>query len=371
MTSSQLISACLITIGLSAEAADITGPHSLSDSPQRLASGEYVFYAEAPQAKEVRIKGQWSNDAVTLNQNPKKEWASAPQKIPAGVWEYSLTIDGLKQVDPGNPCLKPQRKPTNNYLHVPGSPALIWDWQNVPHGTVHQHTYVSSSLGRAREVTVYTPPGYEQSGDTTFPLLVLQHGSGDNNRTWIEHGKAHWMIDNLIAQKKAQPLVVVMIDGHPLGEFNWRDSGSRDKAYAAFEKDLMESALPEVEKIYRVKKESSHRAIAGLSMGGAHALSVGLKHTDRFSVIGAFSAAPPPDFFIEAALAAPQTTNERLKRLWIAIGEKDFLIPENRTLIKLLKEKGIKHEYIEHAGDHSWPIWRQHLADFVPLLFQP
>src|SRR5262249_13461012 len=141
--------------------------------------------------------------------------------VPAGVWEYSFQVDGLNVLDSLNPNFKPQRQPSRSILHIPGTPRNPWDQQDVAHGTVHQHNYQSKALNRPRELWVYTPPGYEQaiaSGATTrYPLLVLQHGSGDNHQTWVVHGKAHWILDNLIAAKRAEPVVVVMLDGHPLG----------------------------------------------------------------------------------------------------------------------------------------------------------
>ena len=197
-------------------------------------------------------------------------------------------------------------------------------------------------------------------------MLVLQHGSGDQHDTWIAHGKAHWILDNLIADGKAVPMLVLMIDGHPRGQ----QPTDREGALTAFERELLEDAIPLVEATYRVQSESSQRALAGLSMGGAQTLGVGIPHSDRFRWLGCFSGAMPPGDRLQRAIDDKETLNANLKLLWIACGEKDFLIEQNKKLIADLKEKGIQHEWHQTAGDHSWPIWRGYLADFVPKLFR-
>ena len=213
-------------------------------------------------------------------------WTATVEPAPPGVWEYSFTVDGLSVLDPHNPAFKPQREPGKSMLHVPSTPPAPWDWQDVPHGTVHQHGDASKALGRAREMWIYTPPGYERDAEKKFPLLVLQHGSGDNHQTWVVHGKAHWILDNLIAQGKARPMIVVMLDGHPLGTPQRGDDARRAAALDAFRRELFEDALPLVESLYRVEKDAAHRAIAGLSMGGAQALNIGLGNPRRFAWVG-------------------------------------------------------------------------------------
>jgi enterochelin esterase-like enzyme len=218
---------------------------------------------------------------------------------------------------------------------------------------------------------VYTPPGYEQDEGRKYPLFVLQHGSGDNQRTWVEHGKAHWIFDNLIAQKKAVPCVVVMLDGHPHGMVG-REAGDtkRIAAQEAFERELLEDVLPLVEATYRVEKDPAQRAIAGLSMGGAQALSVGMANLEKFSHVGAFSAGPPSPQRVEKFLADPAAANAKLKLLWVGVGKDDFLLERSQQLTAMFKEKGIRHEWRLTEGDHSWPVWRGYLAEFAPLLFR-
>jgi enterochelin esterase family protein len=302
-------------------------------------------------------------------------WSVTAEAVPPGVWEYSFQVDGLNVLDSLNPALKPQREPSRSILHIPGTPPNPWDFQDVPHGTVHQHGYQSKALGRPRELWVYTPPGYEQAitanSAVRYPLLVLQHGSGDNHQTWVVHGKAHWILDNLIAAKRATPMVVVMLDGHPLGTAS-RGAAPQQRGAAmdAFRRELFDDALPLVESRYRVEPDAAHRAIAGLSMGGGQSLSVGLANLDRFAWVGAFSAAPPSSETATAVLADPAGTNAKLRLLWIGCGKDDFLHSRNEEFVASLKEKEIRHEWQLTSGDHSWPVWRGYLAEFTPKLFK-
>jgi enterochelin esterase family protein len=329
-----------------------------------------TFTLRAPEAKEVTLRGQWSKQPIAMTKGEKGDWTVKLESVPAGVWEYSFSVDGLNVMDPNNPAFKPQRQPGKSILHIPSTPPAPWDWQDVPHGTVHMHGYASKVIGRPREVVVYTPPGYEQQPDKKYPLLVLQHGSGDNQRTWVDHGKAHWIFDNLIAGGQAVPMVVMMLDGHPLGMVG-REAGDakRIAAQEAFERELFDDAMPLVESHYRVEKEAARRAIAGLSMGGAQSLSVGMTNLDRFGWVGAFSAGPPAQARLDKFVADPAAANEKLKLLWIAVGHDDFLRERSDQLAVLLKDKGIRHTFKITDGDHSWPVWRGYLAQFAPLLF--
>lgn len=341
-------------------------------SPEIKADGSVIFRIKAPKAAEVQVRGQWAKEPLALAKDEQGVWSVTSGQLPAGVWEYSLVVDGVTMVDPGNVAIKPMREPRTSILHLPGTPAKEWDFQDVPHGTVHTHVYAAKAFaGAAREVMVYTPPGYE-AGTVTYPLLVLQHGSGDNHQTWTAHGKAHYIFDNLIAAKRLQPLVVLMLNGHPpAGVLKETDQARRRaEAMDAFIRELVQDALPLADATYRVAKGPELRAIAGLSMGGGHALGAGLTNLGRFGWIGAFSAAPPEPELLAPVLADAAGTNAQLKLLWIAIGKEDFLLERNQAFIATLTEKGIRHEYVLTEGGHSWPVWRQYLIDFAPLLFK-
>ena len=338
-------------------------------SPEIAEDRHVTFRLRAPQAQSVELRGQWTKEKLALTKGDDGVWSLTNGPVEAGVWEYSLVVDGLTMIDPANPAMKPQRSPSASILHIPGTPPNVWDFQDVPHGAVHQHTYLSKALSRPRDCWIYTPPGYETDSSKRYPLLVLQHGSGDNEQTWVVHGKAHWILDNLIAQNKARPLIVLMINGHPLGPYPREAGGDRTAAMEAFSRELFEDAVPLTEARYRVQKDATHRAIAGLSMGGWHALSIGLAHLDRFSAIGAFSAAPPEESFVAPAFADVAGTNQHLKLLWIAVGQDDFLRERNEQFVARLKDAGINYEWHVTEGAHSWPVWRRYLADFVPKLF--
>ena len=335
-------------------------------SPEVQADGRVTFRLQAAKAGEVVVNGQWPNGRTAMAKGSNEVWSVTVGPIPAGVWEYSFSVDGLSMIDPVNPAIKPMREPRTSILHLPSQPPALHDFQNVPHGVVRQHTYFSKSLGRLRELVVYTPPGYDQKSRAKYPTLYLQHGSGDNQSTWTTHGKAHWILDNLIAQGRAKPMVVVMMDGHAA------IAGApppMTNNTALFECDLFENVLPLIEANYRVKRDAMNRAIAGLSMGGGQSLAIGLNHPDWFAWIGGFSASVPRAESVSGALANSDPTNRKLKLLWIACGKDDFLLGRNNEFIATLKEKGIRHEWHLTDGAHTWPVWRIYLGDFLPRLF--
>ena len=327
-------------------------------SPQIGSDGKVTFRLRAAKASEVLVLGQWRDGRAAMTKGSNDVWSVTVGPIDAGVWEYGFNVDGLSMIDPGNTWIKPMREPRTSILHVVGNPPKIWDFQDVPHGTVHSHTYRSKTVGKLRELAVYTPPGYDE-GKKKYPLLVLQHGAGDNHATWVTHGKAHWIIDNLIAQKKAEPMIVLMLDGHPgVGIIDGNNT-------ELFERDLLEDVLPFVEQNYRVKKGSDERGIVGLSMGGGQSLTIGLKHADQFAWVGGFSAATPNADRVPLELAL----NKKLKLLWIACGKDDFLLKRNEEFIDTLRQKNVRHTWELTEGGHSWPVWRDYLAAFVPKLF--
>ena len=338
-------------------------------SPEVQADGQVTFRLRATNAAEVVVAGQWPNGRKPMVQDTNGVWSVTVGPIEPGVWEYGFQVDGLSMIDPGSPAIKPMREPRTSILHLPGQPPRVHDFQDVAHGVVHQHSYFSKSLGRLRDLAVYTPPGYDAQAGTEFPTLYLQHGSGDNQATWTVHGKAHWILDNLIAQGRAKPMVVVMMDGHAVPPGS-ETPGNRTNNTALFERDLLEDVMPFVEASYRVSTDAADHAIVGLSMGGGQSLTIGLNHPDRFAWVGGFSASVPSREAVASALADPEATNQKLKLLWIGCGKGDFLLQRNEEFIALLKEKNLKHEWQLTEGEHSWPVWRIYLAELAPRLFQ-
>jgi enterochelin esterase family protein len=330
-----------------------------------------TFRLHAPKAGEVTVSGEWPGGPKAMTKNDQGVWSVTLGPLEPDLYGYGFSVDGFRTLDPANPSVKPMRSPTTSILDVPAAQPLLHDFQpNVPHGIVRQHAYQSKSLGKRRNLCVYTPPDYDKQTHARYPVLYLFHGMGDNEGTWTALGRAHFIADNLIAQGKARPMIIVMTDGHaaPLSPDGSGDIFANNMQ--AFERDLLEDVLPFIEASYRTRADRADRAIIGLSMGGGQSLTVGLKHLDLFAWVGGMSSAVRnPDQTIAGALAAPKATNRRLRLLWFACGKDDFLLKENQSFDELLKARGIRHEFELTAGNHSWPVWRRYLADFLPRLF--
>ena len=320
----------------------------------------------------LTVSGQNLGDGSPLSRRGEgTDRITSIRSSPDRLWQLTGPFGGdvtVLVIDPQNPWVKPQRWPNTSILHVPANPPAPWDLQDIPHGTVHLHDYRSKALGAWRRVVIYTPPSYPKGGK--LPVLYLSHGYSDNEGSWTVHGKAHWILDALIASGRAQPMIVVMPDAHPIAPGSIGFEEYAPKNSAALCDESVQDLIPLVESNYRVVNKPSARAFAGLSMGGHHAFTVALNHHDRFHWIGAFSAAPPKRETVTAGLEASKAVNQHLRLLWVACGTKDFLIEQNRSFHGLLDSKGVRHEYVETEGDHSWPVWRRYMTDFVPKLFR-
>ena len=336
-------------------------------SPEVKADRTVTFRLRAPKATEVVLNGEWKGGGkLAMTKDEQGVWSVTVGPLEPDLYGYSFSVDGMSLTDPANSVLKPMRSPRTSVVDVPGDPPRLQEWQNVPHGTVRLHEYDSKALGRRRPLRVYTPPGYDQDAAARFPVLYLFHGSGDNEATWTSFGRAHLIADNLLAQKKAKAMIIVMTDGHA-----GVTPESRGKNVELFGKDLLEDVMPWVEANYRTKADRESRAIVGLSMGGGQSLTVGLNHLERFAWVGGFSSAiREPETTVAAALADPSATNAKLKLLWIACGKDDGLVKNAQALSDVLTKKEIKHQLLITDGNHSWPVWRKYLGEFLPLLFQ-
>jgi len=335
-------------------------------SPEVNADGTATFRLRAPNAKEVKISGEWPGGAVSLTNN-EGLWSATLGPLEPDIYGYNFTIDGVAVVDPANPWVKPMRAARTSVVEIPGNPPRLWEWQEVPHGTVHQHTYFSKTLGRNRSLHVYTPPGYENKSEK-YPVLYLFHGSGDNDATWTAVGRADCIADNLLAQQKTRPMVIVMTDGHALtGNPTQPGTNLIMRNVEAFADDLLKEVMPLVESKYRLKNRRESRAIIGLSMGGGQSLRIGMQHRELFAWVGGMSASlSDADRFVPEAF---HESGSNLKLLWFACGRDDRLVENARKLSQALKAKEIPHTFQETAGNHSWPVWRRYLGDFMPLLF--
>jgi len=363
-----LLAGLPLTVLADTPPAPRTAMPAAPSSPELLPDGRVTFRCRAPQAKEVKVSGQFGPD-LNLEKGDGGWWTGTTGPAPAGVHEYHFSVDGMNIIDHLNPMVKPQRNPGSSILHIPSNPPAPWDLQDIPHGAVSEHHYKSKALDKWRRLMVYTPPGY-RSGGPALPVLYLAHGFSDNDQAWSVHGKAHWILDSLIAEKKAVPMLVVMPDAHALPPgAGWKDEYADDNT-KAFCKELSTDVIPLIESTYHVNPAPAARAFAGLSMGGRHALTVALTMNDQFSAVGAFSSAVPGENLVGAAFKDTAGVNTRLKLLWIGVGKDDFLFVPNNLFDAMLKEKGLNHEYVVTEGNHSWPVWRNYLVTFVPKLFR-
>jgi enterochelin esterase family protein len=347
-------------------------------SPDVQPDGKVIFRLAAPKADKVVLNSGEMQAVLKATFTPlvKGEdgiWSVTVGPLPPGIYDYTFNVDGVSITDPSSTNVFGNRQGSRGFVEVPGPKGRPRhdEWRDVPHGTVTIHWYDSKASGSRRRVHVYTPPGYGKDAGKKYPVLYLLHGSGDNDSHWMHIGRANVIADNLIADGKAVPMLIVMPDGHvverPAGPV---DDKTRQEIRRAFEKDLLESVIPLVDSSYRVRTDAASRAIAGLSMGSAQSLTVGLAHTDKFAWIGAFSGAiSREDPVVSGLKADPAKANERLKLLWLAIGKEDGGVKNKQALSAALKEIGVRHEYKETEGAHRWSVWRLYLAEFLPRLF--
>jgi len=336
-------------------------------SPEVHSDRKVTFRLVAPKAQRVGVNVPFADGEQAMKKDDNGLWSVTLGPVPPEIYEYTFTVDGLKIVDPSNSWLKVWLRNSQNLLLVPGNEPLFYEEQQVPHGTVNIHRYESKSLGVTRGLYVYTPPEYETNRQAKYPVLYLFHGFGDTEDAWTVVGRANIILDNLLASKKAVPLIVVMPYGHtPVTPPVMRSLGD----YTAFEKDIIEDVIPYIQQRYRASTSQKDRAIAGLSMGGGQSLTVGLGNRDLFGWVGAFSSAVPKDEKLERLLEEPQAINDKLQLLWIGCGRQDFLFKDNQAFIEELKTKKIKHVANITEGAHEWRIWRRYLNEFVPLLFK-
>jgi enterochelin esterase-like enzyme len=341
-------------------------------SPEVHADGTVTFRVRAPQAKQVQVKGLLGQPAHSLQLGERGVWEVTVGPLEPKIYSYVFEIDGAEQIDRHNRDVK-KWLDLESMVEVPGTPPRLYEQTDVPHGSIHKHWYRSATTDAWRPVVVYTPPGYRAGGDSAYPVVFLLHGFGDDETAWTEVGRAHWTADNLIAQRRIEPVVIVMPYGHPLAI----DRAAAFDDYSArnlgqMEADLLTDLDPFLVENYRVSEDRQRRAIVGLSMGGGQSLAIGLRHLDRFSCIGGFSSAAPQGDLAESlpelAADAP-AANDRLRLLWIACGKDDFLLERNRAFIEQLKQRQLRHIYEETAGGHDWIVWRDHLASFLELSF--
>lgn len=365
-------------------------------SPEIHANKTVTFRLFAPNAKKVQVTGDFlptekvstpfgefdGPGKVDLIRDDNDVWEYTSEVLSPELYSYSFLIDDFKTTDPSNVYLIRDVASLTNVFLIEGDYADLLKVNKVPHGTVSRRWYRSLTLNMDRRVTIYTPSGYENSTEN-YPVLYLLHGMGGDEEAWIALGRTAQIMDNLIAQGKAKPMIVVMTNGNAAQEAAPGESSlGFPKPSMQQPKTMegsMEASFPDVisfiDSNYRTIKEKSGRAISGLSMGGFHSLHISKEYPDTFDYIGLFSAAIFPNK--EAQSPIYKNMEEKLKvqfsknpkLYWIAIGKTDFLYQANVDYRKLLDDNGYKYIYYESEGGHIWRNWRIYLSMFVPMLF--
>jgi enterochelin esterase family protein len=343
-------------------------------SPDVAADRKVTFRLHAPKAEAVAV---FTTDLPggfrprPLKKGERGVWELTVGPVDAGTYRYLFNVDGVLTADPRNQAVSESNGNVWSVLHVPG--AAIMDTADVPHGAVARVYYRSAVLGRTRRMHVYTPPGYETSTEK-YPVFYLLHGAGDSDDSWTSVGRANFILDNLIAAKKARPMFVVMTAGHT-GPFSFiMPTGGRGVGNARFEEEFLKDVLPYVEKHYRVHTGRANRAIAGLSMGGAQSLTLAAMAPEAFGYLGVFSSGVifgrPADWAKKYPEAFGEGARKGLKLLWFATGSQDFLLAQTKATVALFEKHGFKPVFKETTGSHTWINWQKYLNEFAPQLFR-
>ena len=366
-------------------------PNDTLVSPEVAADHRVTFRIYAPKAAEVSVSGDWvAQGRGTRGQLEKDErgvWSVTLGPFMPDFYSYSFNVDGVKTVDPKNAMIKQGLSTVDNMFEVPGDETAFEDTKPVPHGEIRIAWYQSNTLDRMRSMHVYTPPGYDNN-NAKYPVFYLLHGGGDDDSGWSTIGRAGFIMDNLLAARKVKPMIVVMPNGSmppvanaPVFVPGAPPSPAVTAAAAAaqerFANELLTDVMPYVEKNYRVISNRDNRAIAGLSMGGGQTLRIAPSNLDKFAYIGVWSMGvnptATPDFETRNAhfFENPDKTNKMIKVFWVAVGEQDTLVGAGaKNLNEILSTHGIKHEYHESEGGHTWINWRHYLNDYAQLLFR-
>ena len=353
-------------------------------SPEVQEDRRVIFRIQAPNADSVKLSSSdipGSMFGTHMSRNDKGVWELTTDQLAPGAYRYNFNVDGVPVIDPRNTAISEANEHVWSLVTVPGNPMM--DTRKVPHGAVAEVTYYSESLERPRRMHVYTPPGYENS-DRKYPVFYLLHGAFDSDDAWSTVGRAGFILDNLIAEGMAKPMIVVMPDGHT-GPFGFGSDLPMQDFINDFENDIK----AHIESNYRVLANRENRAMAGLSMGGAHTLGIAIPNLDEYAYIGVFSsgvfelrngpgngnrdtseASEPAYVRDNKEVLTNDELKEGLELFWFATGKDDFLLETSRATVKLFKEYDFDVIYEETEGAHTWLVWRDYLIEFTPKLFK-
>ena len=336
--------------------------------PPRLSSPDInpdhsiVFRYYAPNAKEVMLHGEFLKEPMAMLKGDDGVWEISVPPVTPDIYPYFFKEDGISVADPNNTRIFANERFKRSIVDVPGDRPLIHSLQNVPHGKIHYEYYDAPTLGRTRELLVYTPPGYDATSSKKYPVLYLIHGGSDTQETWTKVGNANFIADNLIAQKKAEPMIIVM----PYG--NVRPSPMED-----FTKEIVNDIIPFIENNYSAYTDAGHRAVAGFSVGGGQTLNIGLTNTDKFAYICSYAPyTATPEFKKKFDNWSPDASkiNDQLKLFTISVGTDDFLYESVKGNLKMFEEKGIEVEPIIVSGGHTWMNCKLYLTKSLQELFK-
>ena len=366
-----------------------TTPNDALISPEVMPDKRVSFRIYAPKASEVTLRGDWmaAPGPVPLQKDDRGVWSVTTDPLRPDFYGYNFTVDGVRVTDPKNPMIKLGIATNESTFFVPGEEAAFEDNRLVPHGEIRQVWYQSSTLDMQRRMHIYTPPGYD-NGKERYPVFYLLHGGGDEDSGWSSIGRAGFIMDNLLAAKKAKAMIVVMPNGSlhrpanmPAATPGATQSPEVIAANAAlqerFTSELLKDVVPFVEKNYRVLAGREHRAIAGLSMGGGQTLRTVMSNPDKFAYVGVWSSGVREEARADfekrnaAFLESSDKVNKLVKVFSISVGDHDPLASVGaKNLTELLNQRGIKNEFHMSSGGHTWINWRQYLNQYAQVLFR-
>ena len=382
----------LILAFVSAVASAQTTKDSFRPAASNLAGSEYPTVASdhrvrvrltAPHANKVSVQGGdgLQKEPLDLLKDADGNWTATIPSAGPGFHYYWFTVDGVRLNDPGSDAYHGYGRPTSG-IEIPLDKEDFFLLKDVPHGTVREHWYHSSVTNNWRRAFVYTPPGYDVNVKKKYPILYLLHGAGENERGWSLQGHMNAILDNLIAEKRATPMIVVMDNGYAITKGEVVPATNTlvemTKGAPKLEEVYLKDIIPTMERAYRALSGRENRAMAGLSMGGLQTILIGLKHLDLFAYYGFFSGAlfgnalTEPKTALDGVFADGNAFNKRVKVFWLGVGseEKEFVRMAAETR-QALGKLGIKSTYYESPGTyHEWHTWRRCLHEFAPLLFK-
>lgn len=345
-----------------------------AESPIVNADRTVTFNFRAPKADTVLLSAQFLKSPQLMKKDATGNWSITVGPVEPNLYPYNFSVDGVSVADPNNVTVFPNERFKASLVDIRGDEAPVYSLENIPHGVVSYRYYHSKTMGLTRPLVVYTPPGYEENPNKKYPVLYLIHGMTDTEETWFKVGKVNLILDNLIAQKQAEPMIIVMPYANP-----WPDLQKKDKNVQAnlmmtdnFSAEIRNEIIPYIEKTYRVNKTADQRAIAGFSLGGRQTLATGLGHPEVFSYVFGYA----PAIFdreleenMKSVYASPDKLN-KLKVLWLSCGNEDGLVTGTKALSALLTKNNVKHKTLYSDGGHTWMNCRLYITETAKLLFK-